>query len=91
MYRALRDKLNEEQSRLLFEIDFHSGDSWMAEQDRFVDELCRHLPGLAPAIRAVAWHHLDQQCKADVGRCCASEAGEREDLAGEGSGRIGRT
>lgn len=79
--KALHAVLDEEQRALLRTVDRHSGDGWTAEQDRFVDELCRHFPGLAPAIRAVAWHHLDQQDPSDVGECCA----------GRDAGRSGRS
>src|SRR6266511_399957 len=39
------------------------------EQDRFVDELCRHFPGLGPAIRAVAYHVIETP-PAEQGTCC---------------------
>ena len=42
------------------------------EEDQFVDELCRHFPGMAPAIRAVAYH-LGEQRLADIGVCCGED------------------
>jgi hypothetical protein len=41
------------------------------EQNVFIDELCRHFPGLAPAIRYIAYHHISEQRLADRGTCCA--------------------
>jgi hypothetical protein len=35
----------------------------------FAAEMARHLPGLAPAIRALA-EHLHGQHPEEVGRCC---------------------
>ena len=40
-----------------------------AENDLHVAELCRHLPGLAPAIRLVWMHVLDARLDR-VGACC---------------------
>jgi len=40
-----------------------------AENDFHVAELCRHLPGLAPAIRLVWMHVLDARLDR-VGACC---------------------
>ena len=40
-----------------------------AENDFHVAELCRHLPGLAPAIRLVWMHVLDARLER-VGACC---------------------
>jgi hypothetical protein len=84
IYDALRATLNAEQRELLFKLDSASGNDWIVEQDRFVDELVRHFPGLAPAIRAVAWHHLNDQLPADAGACCE---GDGEMLAGS-QGRL---
>ena len=41
-------------------------------EDEFVDELCRHFPGLAPAIRAVVYH-LGEQSLDDIGTCCKGD------------------
>ena len=41
-----------------------------AKSDQFVEELARHFPQLAPAIRCVAWHLWEQKL-ADRGVCCA--------------------
>jgi len=40
-----------------------------AENDFHVAELCRHLPGLAPAIRLV-WAHVIDARLDRVGACC---------------------
>jgi hypothetical protein len=40
-----------------------------------LDEMARHLPGLAPAIVALGQHLIEQR-PADVGRCCAGGAAE---------------
>ena len=42
------------------------------EEDQFVDELCRHFPGLAPATRNVAYH-LGEQRLTDIGACCEGD------------------
>jgi hypothetical protein len=39
------------------------------EHDLFIEELCRHFPGLAPAIRAVAYH-VDDTRFSEMGSCC---------------------
>ena len=48
-------------------------DLWADEQDIFVEELCRHFPGLAPGIRYIAYHHISSQSLADRGACCEEE------------------
>ena len=48
------------------------GDLSMDAEDQFVDELCRHFPGLAPAIRYVAYH-LGEQRLTDIGVCCEGD------------------
>jgi hypothetical protein len=40
------------------------------EQDMFVGELARRFPGLAPAIRYVAYHHISEQRLAERDACC---------------------
>jgi hypothetical protein len=42
-------------------------------EDLLVAELCRHLPGLAPAIRAIVDHFYSEG--AETGMCCLPEAG----------------
>ena len=42
-----------------------------ASMDLHVAELCRHLPGLAPTIR-VMWMHVIDERTEQVGRCCTS-------------------
>lgn len=59
-----------EQRRWLFDLDTEYISARVNEQDRFIAEVCRHFPGLAPAIRAVAYH-LEEQLLADVGVCCS--------------------
>ena len=41
-------------------------------EDQFVDELCRHFPGMAPAIRAVAYHLCEQRLD-ERGACCEGD------------------
>jgi hypothetical protein len=41
-----------------------------AEVER-IEEIARHFPAMAPAIRAVG-QHLTQQQISDAGRCCSS-------------------
>ena len=43
---------------------------WCDARDRFVEELARHLPGLAPVLRALAYHHLYGQHDDKLGVCC---------------------
>jgi hypothetical protein len=75
-YRRLDDELRAQLTHEQWVL--HNGvvtlatDAWVEEQDRFVDELCRHFPGLAPAIRAVAWHVIEERRDEDVGVCCSS-------------------
>jgi hypothetical protein len=51
----------------------------VSEEDSFIDELCRHFPGLAPAIRAVAYHVMDTRF-VDRGSCCDDD--EDDDTGG---------
>lgn len=37
--------------------------------DQVIDELVRHLPGVAPAIRTL-YGHINEQRLSDVGNCC---------------------
>lgn len=50
-------------------LELHLED-YTHSHERMIEELARHLPGLAPAIRAVV-DHLWEQPGADVGVCCA--------------------
>jgi hypothetical protein len=43
------------------------------EYERFIAELARHLPGVAPAIRLVAYHVVETR-PADAGTCCEPPA-----------------
>jgi len=59
------------QRELLFAFESEHSTSLLAEQDALTEELARHFPGLAPAIRSVVQHHLIDQRRDDVGTCCA--------------------
>jgi hypothetical protein len=52
-----------------FTLDREIGNGWLDEQGRFVEDLCRHFPGLAPAIRAVAYH-LAETREEERQACC---------------------
>ena len=67
--RALADYLSSTAQGLERAVSDAVSDLHGATTDLHVNELCRHLPGLAPAIRLVWGHVLD--CRLDrVGACC---------------------
>ena len=68
----LRETLTPRQWELLNVFDVDHGNGWVNEQDRFVGGLCWHFPGLAPAIRAVAYHVSDTH-QAERATCCWPE------------------
>jgi hypothetical protein len=45
------------------------GEVFDEEYDRFIAELARHLPGVAPAVRLLAFHVIEAKSD-DVGECC---------------------
>ena len=67
--RTLRRILPEDQHRLLIELEDAQGIlDWRRQQrtdDRMIDALAKHFPGMAPAIRAIAYH-IDQAYDPDV-------------------------
>ena len=68
--RRFVDSLTPEQWRLHSELDRIDGARRDAETDQYVEELARHFPQLAPAIRCVAWHVMEAKFS-DYGVCCA--------------------
>ena len=50
-------------------LDTEISDSWVDEQYRFVEALAAHFPGLAPAIRGVAYHAWEMRREEQPG-CC---------------------
>jgi len=67
--RALADYLSSTAQGLERAVSDAVSDLHGATTDFHVNELCRHLPGLAPAIRILWAHVLD--CRLDrVGACC---------------------
>ena len=68
--RHFRDSLSREQWDMSFKLDVLDGNRHTAETDAYVEELCRPMPLMAPAIRCVAWHLIEQKL-ADRGTCCA--------------------
>ena len=66
--------LTDEQRRMYLDISSDDGNGWCDEQAAFVEEVARHFPGLAPAIRAVAYHHLFEQRLDERGVCCGENA-----------------
>ena len=73
-----RDSLSEEQWRMYFDLEKIDGARHIRESDIYVEELARHFPHLAPAIRCVAWHLWEQKL-ADRGVCCAHPWAEADD------------
>lgn len=73
-YAQLRDRLSDELRHLLLQAEIQWGRAELEERDVFIDELARHFPGLAPAIRHIACVHLFERWTNDVGRCCEPEA-----------------
>ena len=68
--RRFVDSLTPEQWRLHSELDRIDGARRDAETDQYVEELARHFPQLAPAIRCVACHVMEAKFS-DYGVCCA--------------------
>jgi len=67
--RALAEHLSATAQALGRAVSDAVTDMHGAENDLHVNELCRHLPGLAPAIRLVWAHVLDARLDR-VGSCC---------------------
>ena len=70
LWNRFRDSLSAEQWRLYSELERIDGARHIAESDAYVEELARHFPQLAPAIRCVAWHVMEAKLS-DYGVCCA--------------------
>ena len=68
--RRYVDSLSPEQRRMHFDLERINGARETAETDAFVEELCRHMPLMAPAIRCVAYHVVEERLD-DYGTCCA--------------------
>jgi hypothetical protein len=62
--------LSESDHRLFSELSNLDTNDMVDEQDVFVDEMIRHLPGLAPVIRMLAYHLGERDLK-DNGSCCS--------------------
>lgn len=69
---ALTATFTDEQQALFLAYDAALGLETVAAVDRFIDGLAAHFPGIAPAIRAVAYHVED-----NAGEACCGEAGAR--------------
>lgn len=67
---ALLATLTEAQHRLYQDLDAAIGWESVASVDLVIEGLGTHFPGLAPAIRAVAYHVEDQTADA----CCREAA-----------------
>ena len=78
VYPRLQDTLCEMVSRDVWKIYVRLSDMALdrhvAETDRFVDLLCTHFPGLAPGIRAVAYHAMEVNLGEEAGCCTESWA-----------------
>ncbi len=53
------------------EIDELEAEARFESMMLHVEELCRHLPGLAPALR-LTWTHIIDTRTENVGRCCTT-------------------
>ncbi|MDP8923077.1 MAG: hypothetical protein M3O34_09415 [Chloroflexota bacterium] len=53
------------------EVDELDGEAHFESMMLHVEELCRHLPGLAPTLR-VMWMHVIDARPDRVGRCCTT-------------------
>jgi hypothetical protein len=71
--RRLRAELTEGQWEMHERLLELNATALHEDEDRRVEELARHLPGAAPAIRVLA-EHLISQDAADVGACCEGRA-----------------
>ena len=71
--RRRRAELTEEQWEMHERLAQLDAAARHAEEDRLLEEMARHLPGVAPAIRAVTAHLIEQRA-ADVGSCCEGRA-----------------
>ncbi len=67
--RALADYLSSTAQALERAVSDAVSDLHGATTDLHVNELCRHLPGLAPAIR-ILWVHVIDARLDRVGVCC---------------------
>ncbi len=63
-------RLTPEQNRLFLASSDQRTLSQVHEHDRSIEELCRPMPLMTPAIRRVAKQLLKQRLE-DVGTCCA--------------------
>lgn len=52
--------------------------------DTRIAELCRHLPGIAPAIEVV-WEHIENNLPSNIGYCCGGEGRFEEGHEPEGA------
>ena len=68
--RQLRAELTEEQWEMHERLVELNAVALHEDEDRRVEEMARHLPGVAPAIRVLG-EHLISQGSAEVGSCCA--------------------
>jgi hypothetical protein len=65
----LKATLTPEQRQLWLEADSERGDAACDREVFLFEELARHLPAVAPAIRALSGHIFEQKLS-DVGKCC---------------------
>jgi hypothetical protein len=67
---ALRAALTLEQWDLYLRVEEESTVRWNAEVEDVVEEIARHLPGLAVGIRTIG-HHVIVQSPGERGSCCS--------------------
>lgn len=72
-HERLRASLTTDQWRLFLEADSETSAKQCEHEEILIEELARHLPGLAPAIRVIGQHFFQQKL-AERGVCCAEEA-----------------
>jgi hypothetical protein len=66
---ALSAALTPDQMRLYRRVEEEANLAWNAELDAVVEEIARHLPGLAVGIRTIG-HHVIEQSPGERGNCC---------------------
>jgi hypothetical protein len=69
--RRLRAELTEGQWQMHERLLELNATALHEDEDLRLEELARHLPGVAPAIRVLAEHLIEQRA-ADVGSCCTA-------------------
>ena len=65
----LRAALTDEQEEIYQEVEEEQNLHWTEDEAELVNEITRHLPGLAPAIRLIGAHVVETN-SSERGACC---------------------